>query len=231
MKTKESAALRSNRIAVTGVLVLSLLVGAGAMMVHARQGADGRTGEDSFGMVDMERVYESSDSPQQFAMAQQQIEADAQARIDAMSAVPMLSDPELKEYGELIGLKTPDARQKVRIDELKDFSDKRAAHLREVQVKPEATLTPEDRRLMSNAAQARKQFDRLIGMMQQDIRQQIAEREDSVKRGLIAKLRIEVNKVAKEKKIAHVFDTTVMVASTNDLTAAVIQRVGKKAPQ
>ncbi len=224
--------MRSNRIAVTGVLVLSLLVGAGAMMVHARQGTDSHTGQDiSFGMVDMERVYEASDSPQQFSMAQQQIESDAQARIDAMSAVPMLSDPELKEYGELIGLKTPDARQKVRIDELKDFSDKRVAHLREVQVKPEATLTPEDRRLMSNAAQARRQFDRLIGMMQQDVRQQIAEREDAVKRGLIAKLRIEVNKVAKEKKIAHVFDTTVMVSSTNDLTAAVIQRVAKKAPQ
>ena len=221
--------MRSNRIAVTGVLALSLLVGAGAMMVHARQESQAHSGPDTFAMVDMERIYEASDSPQQFAIAQQQIESDAQARVDAMSSVPMLSDPELKEFGELIGLKNPDARQKVRIDELKEFSDKRAAQLREVQVKPEAQLTQEDRRLMTNAATARRQFDRMIGIMQQDMRQQIAEREDAVKRGLIAKLRIEVNKAAKEKKIAHVFDTTVMVSSTTDLTQAVIQRVAKKA--
>jgi Skp family chaperone for outer membrane proteins len=221
--------LRSNRIAVTGVLAISLLVGVGAVMVHARQGLEGKGIEQTFGMVDMERIYEASDAPQQYALAQQQIETDAQTRVDAMASVPMLSDPELKEFGELVGLKNPDARQKVRIDELKEFSDKRAAQLREVQVKPEAQLTAEDRRLMTNAATARRQFDRMIGMMQQDMRAQISEREDAVKRGLIAKLRVEVNKVAKEKKISHVFDTTVMVSSTNDLTPAVIQRVAKKA--
>lgn len=218
----------NSRPATVGILALSLLIGVGGVVSHARKGED-PTGGSDIGMVDIEKIYEASDAPQQFAQTAAQIEADAQTRIDAIGAVPQLTEAELKEYGDLVGLRSPDAKQKVRMDELKDFSDKRAAHLRDVQMKADAVLTPEDRKLMASSAQQRRLFDRVMGMVQADVRQQVAEREDIVKRDLVGKLRGEVSKIAHEKKILHVFDSTAMVSSTNDLTQAVIQKIGRKA--
>jgi Skp family chaperone for outer membrane proteins len=211
-----------------GILALSLLVGVGAVVSHAHQDNEPKGSGSTIGMVDMDKIYEVSDAPQQFAQTAAQIETDAQTRADAIAAAPQLTDAELREYGDLVGLKNPSAAQKNRIDELKGFSDTRGAHLRDVQTKPEAALTAEDRKLMSAAAQQHRQFDRMLQIMQGDLRQQIAEREEIVKRELVAKLRIEVSKVAREKKIDHVFDMSAMVCSTNDITQAVIQKVKRK---
>ncbi len=211
-----------------GILALSLLVGVGAVVSHAHQDNEPKGGGSNIGMVDMDKIYEVSDAPQQFAQTAAQIETDAQTRADAIAAASQLTDAELREYGDLVGLKNPTAAQKNRIDELKGFSDTRAVHLRDVQTKPDATLTPEDRKLMSSAAQQHRQFDRMLQIMQGDLRQQIAEREDIVKRNLVAKLRVEVSNVARQKKIDHVFDMTAMVCSTNDITQAVIQKVKHK---
>lgn len=216
--------------ALTAALAVNLLIGVGAVMVHARQAGDPpAAGNNEIGLVDLEKVYEASDAPGQLQQASAQIETDAQSKIDAMSAASQLSEAELKEYGDLVGLKAPDAKQKVRIDELRDFSDKRSQRLREVQQKPEATLTPEDKKLMSTGSQQKRQFDRMMNLLQQDVRQQVIEREETVKRGLVAQLRNEVSKVARDRKIQHVFDVGAMVCSTNDITAIVIQRVAKKA--
>lgn len=219
---------RARATAVTAALTLNLLLGVGAVMVHARkQPGDLQAAESAFGMVDLEKVYEASDAPGKLAQSAAEIETDAQSRVDAMIAVSHLSEAELKEFGDLAGVKNPDAKQKVRMEELKDFSDKRGEHLREVQQKPEAQLTPEDRKLMSAATQQKRLFDKMIQILQADIRQQVAERIDLVKRGLIAGLRVEIAKVAREKKIDHVFDVNAMVTSTNDITPAVLQRIGK----
>ena len=228
--------MQSSKPATVGTLALALLVGVGALMSHARQSDDsgpastGAVHNDvgAIGMVDLEKIYDASEFPAQFANSAAQIEADAQTRIQSMAAVSQLSEAELREYGELVGLKNPDAKQKVRMDELRDFNDKRSSHLRDVQQKPDATLTPEDRKLMASSVIQKRQFDRIMALLQADLRQQIGEREESVKRGLIGRLRVEVGKVAKEKKIQHVFDSSAMVTSTNDLTAAVIQRITRK---
>jgi Skp family chaperone for outer membrane proteins len=181
-------------------------------------------------MVDLERIYLASDAPQEFAQTAASIETDAQSRAEAISAAGQLSEVELKEYGDLVGKKNPTAAEKNRIDELKGFSDTRAARIRDLQTKPDAQLTPEDKKLLTAAAQQRRQFDRMISIMQSDLSRQVAEREENVKRDLVAKLRVEVSKVARERKIDHVFDVTAMVCSTNDLTQAVIQKL-KRAPK
>jgi len=222
--------LYNSRPATVGILALSLLVGAGAVVSHAHQDKDTNGSGSNIGMVDLEKIYEASDAPQQFAQTSAQIETDAQSRADAIAAASQLSDRELTEYGDLVGKKTPTAAEKNRIEELKGFSDTRAAHVRDVQTKPDAQLTPEDKKLLASAATQHRQFERMLQIMQGDLRQQIAEREELVKRDLVRKLRVEVNKVARERKIDHVFDVSAMVCSTNDLTQAVIQKV-KRAPK
>jgi Skp family chaperone for outer membrane proteins len=213
-----------------GILALSLLVGVGAVVSHAHQDNEARDDGSNIGMVDLEKIYEASDAPQQFAQSAAQIEMDAKSRADAVAAVSQLSETELKEYGDLVGKKTPTAAEKNRIDELKSFSDTRAAHLRDVQTKADAALTPEDKKLMASAAQQQRQFDNVLRMMRMDLNQQVGEREESVKRELVAKLRLEISKVAKERKIDHVFDLSAMVCSTNNITGAVIQKI-KHAPK
>jgi hypothetical protein len=47
----------------------------------------------------------------------------------------------------------------------------------------------------------------------------------------IVQLRQDVAKVAKEKGIAHVFDSGTLIYSVNDLTPLVLQQLSKRAPK
>src|SRR5579871_5312516 len=213
--------MRNPKVITVGSLALALLLGVGAMVVHARENDAPQNGV--IGMVDMDRVYNASDAPMQMAKQAALIEAEAQKRLDSIAAVPQLNAMELQEYGNLLGKAQPTPDEQNRIKELKALSDRRNDEFRMLQMKP--NLTPDESKRLKELQQQSRLLERVMPGLQADLRADVLDREESVKRGLIAQLRGEVAKVAQEKKLGHVFDTTALVYSTNDITQAVIQRV------
>jgi hypothetical protein len=219
--------LYSNRLVGIGSLALALLIGTGAMVSYAHQDETTKTSPCDIGVVDMERIYNASDAPNQFNLEATRIESEAQICIDGIAVVPDLSDVELKEYSDLIGKSRPDAIQQKRIEELKKLSDSRQVQLNKLLQTKQDDLTNQDKAQLKDLNKIRHVAEQFIPVIQEGFRRLALEREDSVKRTMIAQLRGEVGKVAKEKKIAHVFDVNALVYSTNDLTQIVIQKLDK----
>lgn len=214
----------NSKMVTVGSLALALLLGAGAMVVHARENDDPKNA--AIGMVDMERVFNASDAPVQLGQQAALIEAEAQKRMDAIVAAPQLTAKELEEYSDLVARAKPTMEQQNRINALKGLSDKRVMDYQALQMK--ANLTPEEGTRLKALQQQSRFFQQELPNIDAQLRAQAAQREETVRRGLMVQLRGEVAKVASEKKLANVFDTTAMVFSTNDITPAVIQRVSKR---
>lgn len=214
----------NSKMVTVGSLTLALLLGVGAMVVHARQNNDPMNAV--IGMVDMERIYGASDAPMQLAKQSALIEAEAQKRLDNILSVPQLNAKELEEYGLLVAKAQPTADEQSRMKELKAISDKRNEEFNALQMK--ANLNAQEQTRLKELQQQSRLIQRILPNLQADLRADVLEREETVKHGLVAQLRNEVAKVAQEKKIAHVFDTNALVYSVNDITQAVVQRVTKR---
>jgi len=219
--------MSSRNLIAVALLALAMLVGGGVMVVHAipgRAAGDG-VGGDNIGVVDMERLYNSSDLPQVLAQKAAQLGVQAQERIDALADARFLDAKELQEYGELIAKTQPDAPQQNRMKELKALSGRRSAELDALNVKQADMLTPADKTRMRALVEMSHLIDKVLPSVQNDFAQDQTERLRAVRRDQIAQLRTVVAQVAKEKGVAHVFDVNALVYSANDLTPLVLKKL------
>jgi hypothetical protein len=215
-----------------GSLLLALLIGVGALTARAKEPVEGGqpvSANEAIGSVDMEEVYNAAGSPQELDQAARQHEAEGAQRINKIMAVPYLEHNDLEEYGTLIGKVKMTPEEEKRAAALRAKNDQSAAELAALQTQ-QAPL---------NAADKMK-LDRLQGLKQtleNQIRPDLIAQFRTQQEGWVAEyrhrqliqLRQEVAKVAKEKKISHVFDAGTLVYSVNDLTPTVIQRLSKRA--
>ena len=213
------------------VLVLGFIVGAGALVAHAKEPrapiAD-TPAAGSLGSVDMEDIYNAVGGPQELDQAGRQDEADGIKKINRIMTVPYLEAPELEEYGTLVGKKALTPQEEARASALKNTSDMRATELRALETKADA-LQPAEKTRLSHLTDLRVTLQNQVrpGLVA-DFRVQHDGWLAEFKHRQIAALRLEVAKVAKEKHIDHVFDAGTLVFSVNDITAAVLQHLGKR---
>lgn len=213
-----------------GALALSLLIGIGGLAARAREPHADAQPNGPLGSVDMEEIYNSSGGPAELEVAARQRAADGEQRIRRILNAPYLEVNELQEYGELIGKAKLTAEEEKRSADLKKMSDDRASELATLQTKPVDQLQPADKTRMSHLQDLKKTVDTQVqpGLVA-DFRAQSEGWAAEYRHRQFAALREQVAKVAKEKGIAHVFDSTSLVYSVNDLTSTVLQRVGKRA--
>ncbi len=220
-----------------GVLPCALLIGVGGMASHARQAAGERenlqapllTGQ--IACVDMDRLYAASGGPEQLAQRATEIAQEVNARLKELKAVPLLDENELQEYGALLFKAVKTDADQTRMKALRAASDQRQDELNKLQIKPDATLTAEDKARMKLLQEQSRLLASIMPYWQEDARAQQSERLEAFRRSQMAKIRQIVGKAALERNIAHVFDTSALVYSANDLTAVVLSRVSKHAPK
>ena len=217
--------MSSRNLIAVALLALALLVGGGAAVVHARPGGCAPADGDSTAVVDMERLYNSSDLPQVLAQTAARLGAQAQQRLDALADAKFLDAKELQEYGDLIGKTVPDAGQQARMKELKALSDRRSAELDALNVKPADMVTAADKTRMRALVEMSHLVDKVLPSVHDDLAQDQADRIRAVRRDQIAQLRTIVGQVAKEKGVVHVFDVNALVYSANDLTPLVLKKL------
>ncbi len=217
-----------------GSLGLALLIGAGAVMAHGRQlgaaPAPAPAPAPTIGSIDMEEVYNASGAPRELAMAAHQREAEGVQRINKLMAAPYLEAQEVEEYGALIGRAVPSPEEEKRSAALKAVNDGRAAELADLQSKANAALNAQGAARMAHLNDMKHILQTQVrpGLVA-DLRSQQEGWIQEFRHRQIVQLRQEIAKVAKEKGIAHVFDATTLVYSTNDLTPLVVKRVSKQA--
>lgn len=215
------------------ILTLALLISAGGVTVYAKQRADPPnmqapllTGQVA--CVEMERVYAASGGPEQLAQRATDIALEVSQHLKDLKSAPLLEQNELQEYGTLIFKSTKSEADQTRLKTLKMLSDQRLDELNKLQIKPDKTLTAEDKTRLKQLQEQSRLLDTIFPYWQDDARAQQTERIEAFRRSQLAKLRVTVGKVAAERGITHVFDTTSLIYSANDITTLVLQRFGKR---
>ncbi len=218
-----------------GVLGLAMLMGVGALAVHARQNdkppdtAPPELSVRSIGGVDMEQLYEASGGRAALEQKANELGADMDKRLNAMESAPYLTADERLEYVGLLEKFTPDAAQQARMNALKALSDQRAGELQALTVKQ--ALTPMDKARLDELVGQKRSLDQALPGVQEVARMQQQERVEEFRREQLKQLRAAVAQVAKQKGITNVFDANALVYSANDLTPLVIQHLGKALPR
>lgn len=214
-----------------GILTLALLIGCGSMMSNARQASENKVGVESggsIGVVDMDKIYSASGSPDLVLQKSLELDADAQQRVNNVAAAPYLTDQERDEYVDLCSKFQLTDEQGVRLKALRSGSDLRSGDLAILQTKKE-TLTPDEQRKMRELTAQKRLLDNLMPNIANVARLEKAERLDLFRHDQIVKLREIVAQSAKQRGVSHVFDSNSLTYSTNDLTELVIQKLNKRA--
>jgi len=218
--------MSSRNLMAVAMLALAMLIGGGAMVVHAIPGrAPGDPAADSIAVVDLEKLYNSSDLPQVLAQKANQLSAAVQDRLEAIETVKYLDEKELKEYIELVVKAMPDGNQQARMKELKALSSQRDNELAQLNVKKAEELTAADKTRMRTLVEMSHLMDKVLPGIHDDMMADEADRVRAVRRDQIAQLRVIVGQVAKEKGVVHVFDVNALVYSANDLTPLVLKKL------
>ena len=211
-----------------GVIAVTLLIGAGSLMAHAREPHVDAAPTGAIASVDMEEIYNSSGASAELEAAARQHSADGEQRIRRILSAPYLEINELQEYGELIGKVKLTPEEEKRATAIHKMSEDRIAEMAALQTKPADQLLPADRTRIAHLQELKRTLDSQIqpGLVA-DFRAQNEGWIAEFRHKQYVQLRDQVGKVAKERGITHVFDTTALVYSVNDLTSTVIQRIGK----
>ena len=181
----------------------------------------------SVAVVDMIRLYNASGAALAYERKAIEIDGDAQQRLKTITRMSQLAPAELQEFVVLAGRDAPTDAEQKRMKELQALSDGRGADYRALQGK--ADLTPTDKANSQAFAEQEKLFrDQMLPNITEGFRQNAAEKMAQFRDGQMTQIRAIVGQVAKQKRITHVFDNSVLVYCENDLTAAVLLKLKKK---
>ena len=217
-----------------GLLVLTLLIGLGlGERARGREtpGEGEAMGTGSVAAVDINRAYNVSGFPAELSQRELSLNSEAKSRYDALIALqPAFLEPnELQELLSLAGKPTLTDAEKKRLADLKALAAKRAADAQALLAKPQDQLSATDRQTLDkNTARQRNFETQFAPTIQSEFLNQVRLGVDLFREEQVNKIRVEVGKLAKERKIAHVFDRQVLVYSTSDLTDDLIQRLNRK---
>jgi Skp family chaperone for outer membrane proteins len=217
--------MQRNNWVPASILAVALLVGGGVVFSRAEGGKEARAGMDAVASVDMEKIFAASDAPKTLAEASLNFERQATEQIRAIASVPYLSPAELTEFAGIVAVAMQTEAQKARAKELKELSDSR--HKRRQELSTKKPLLPEEEKFLNEMAQRERGLQQALPRIQQDMQGNEAQLLQNLRREQMAKLGDMVEKIAKDKGFTHVFDSSSLVYSVNDVTAAVIQKMPK----
>lgn len=211
-----------NRISTIGVLCLALLLAAGALAVHAR---GNQPAAPVVAMVDMERLFTSSDAPQKLAEKSAEISAQAEQRMKDVFDGAFLAQQEGQEYIRLLAKAMPTPEEQARLKELRALSETRSRRLQELSGKN--PLDDMEKKELNELNGRRRNVELVMPRLQEDLQADAASRVEAVRRELYNQIRTVVAQVAKEKGVTQVFSSETLIYSALDLTPQVLPKLKK----
>ena len=218
---------RVKKIIAVTVITLSALSIFGSFSYAA----DAKAAPGSFGCVDMEAVFNSSQKKKDNDVKFQALIAQRKQQLDILQKNPLLTTDEYNQLVDLSSKPTPTDVEKAKIAEIQNLSKTRDQELQTLQQKKDATdpekarltelqnqIAQSNQALKDNAAKFSDEIDKTGASLSQDIR------DDIVK---------TVESVAKDKGLSVVFNKTsgdviLVVYASVDITNDVISKMPKK---
>jgi len=223
------------RILVPGsLLALSLLIGAGSISSHAKDGQNSAEGHQAplnganVAAVDMKRIYDASAEPQLFQEKATETAVALQQMEKRITGVPYLELQELAEFINLLAAPNPAPAQEARIMQLKTLSDTRAQELDALQRKPAGAVNAADKQRMATLLAASNALQTRMQIIDSDLMRDRDEKLVEFRTEQMRRLREVAGKVAASHGILQVFSAEVLVYSATDITIEVIQKVKRK---
>lgn len=218
---------RVKRTIVVTVITLSALSIFGGLSFAA----DPKPAPGSFGCVDMEAVFNSSQKKKDNEVKFQAFVAQKQQQVDLRQKNRLLT---AEEYAQLVELSAKPAAtdvEKAKIAEILNISKTRDQEIQTLQQKKDAT-EPEKARLIALQAQL-AQSDQALKDDATKFSEEIEKMRDALSQEVKADINKTVEAVAKEKALAVVFnktagDVVLVVYASVDITNDVIQKMPKK---
>ena len=214
-----------NKPASTLILAAALLIGAGPYVVSAaRNAADPNTRAQ----VDLQQVFDASDARNTADAKTGQFARKLDQKFTEMAQMQFLTPSELRDLSLILVKEAPTPEETAKAAQLKTESEKRNGELNTLGQKKEADLTAADRNRLRELNGMRPVHAQTMVKIQQLYQQMVNEENGRNERAGMAAVREIVKKIAKDKGITEVFDTSTMIVAPVDLTKDALEKVKKK---
>ncbi len=177
----------------------------------------------SFGIVDLDRVRQESSFYKTRAQQLQAMENRYQLAFQTLVENIVLNDEERQELLNLLTMENPNGAQQQRIQQLTQTARQRADELQRLRQKTDLNET--EKAALERFTQMEARGREALQVVREQLRQQLEQRVDQLNAELTKALDEVIAQVAREKKIAVVFNKGVVLYAENDITSDVIKRL------
>lgn len=212
------------RLPLANVLVLTtaLLIGAGPYLVRA---AGMRAEQEVVANVDMQRLFMESEARKTAEKKIREYGHLLFQRYEEIARLQYLTPAEIEEYSLAINAPTPTEAQKQRVAALKAESTKRTEEAQRLAVLKESEITDKDRARLRELSAMQQRREQTMELLKKLYQQMVNDEEARQSRAAREEIRAAVNRVAKEMGFTQVFDSSVLIYATTDLTPNVLPKV------
>ena len=207
------------------ILSAALMIGAGPYVVNAaRVAAD----PNARATIDLRQVYEESEAKQVADAKTGVFARKLDQKFGELGQMPFLTPEALRDLSLILAKETPSAEETKKAADLRTEAEKRTSEANGLAQKKDADLTAADRNRMRELNQMRPVHAQTMAKIQGLYQQLVNEENEKNERAGMSAVRGVVSKLAKDKGIAEVFDTTSMVVAPVDLTKDALEKVQAK---
>jgi Skp family chaperone for outer membrane proteins len=218
-----SARIRVSRLR-TSIVLTVFAIGSG-MVCMAPQAYAQAAAVSAFGSVDLGKVQAGYSKRGDLEKGIADINNRLSQQFKVQSASDMLPADKQKQLGVLLSKPNPTDPDRAQIAALQAQSSHDAADLADLQQKQNPTDTEKARLNLLTAQQ--QAAHAALQQINQDYTDQFNEAKDKISVQYTDAVRAAIAAVAKDRGLAVVFDSSVAIYSTNDITDDVIKRLNK----
>ena len=211
----------------TLILAAALMIGAGPYVVKAA-----RTVAEPPAManIDLQAVYNESETRKATDTKTGLYARKLDQKFSELGNLPYLTTVEIRDLSDLVIKENLTPEEAKQMADVRAEAEKRANEVQQLAAKKDADLTAADRNRMRELNNMRQTQPQNMLKVQGLYQLLVNEEDQKNTRAGMAELRAQIAKLAKEKGISEVFDTTALIVAPADLTKDAIQRLKKKAP-
>lgn len=178
-----------------------------------------------FGSVDLQKILANYSKKTTYDQQIQQLNQRLNGYWDQQKSSPMLSAEDQAQLGTLLA-KTPQSDQdKATITQLQQKSTQAVQDLAALQQKPNPTQ--DDLTRMAQLKQQQDAGQQALQDVGKGYQDQMQKANDDLSQKLTQEVRVAITEVAKVRGLAVVFDSSVAVYTSNDITDAVVKQLNK----
>lgn len=203
-----------------------LIIAAGVMFLASSVWAQARGAPSGFGAVDLKRVVDEYEQRKTMEQQLQQLRDQLRVKLQWRANNLLLSEEEINEYENLASLTNPTQQQRQRIQQIEQKSQQLNQELSALRQKNPPTEQEVQRINQLTASENRNK--EVLAQKQDQFEQELSTRRDEMINQMLQDIRKAVAAVAQEKALAVVFDTSMVLYASNDITNDVIRRLNRK---